>query len=186
MHIKCEGITERKYEIISKLDDYCWTCRVCCAGNLPLAHTATDELNFGQNLEQQRTLGQVDLSDVDFSKVIESSRLKMLLININELLSKLDFIKLLAEKLAFDTLSLNETKLDESIKDEDVQIPGYLKHRNDRDKHGGGVALYVSKKFEVYKQEKWEQNDIEAVWVKLCLKRSRPIVLGSIYRPPRN
>lgn len=81
---------------------------------------------------------------------------------------------------------MNTKKLDESIEDEDVQMPGYSIHRNDRDRYGGGVALYVSEKFEACKPEEWEQNDIEAVWVKLCLKRSRPIVVGSIYRPPRN
>ena len=76
--------------------------------------------------------------------------------------------------------------MDESIEYEDVQIPGYTIHRNDRKKHGGGVARYVSDKFEAYKMEDWEKDDIEAVWVKLCLRRSHPMIVGSIYRPTRN
>ena len=41
-------------------------------------------------------------------------------------------------------LSVNETRLDSDILDEEVAIPGYSILRCDRDRWGGGVALYVS------------------------------------------
>ena len=49
---------------------------------------------------------------------------------------------MLADKIKFDVLSLNETKLDGSIGDEDIEIPGYTTYRKDRNKYGGeGTCL---------------------------------------------
>ena len=41
-------------------------------------------------------------------------------------------------------LSVNETRLDSDILDEEVAIPGYSILRCDRDRRGWGVALYIS------------------------------------------
>ena len=43
----------------------------------------------------------------------------------------------------FDILTLNETRLDGSILDCEVQIPGYDIIRSDRNRYGGGVAIYI-------------------------------------------
>ena len=43
----------------------------------------------------------------------------------------------------FDILTLNETRLDSSILDCEVQIPGYDIIRSDRNRYGGGVAIYI-------------------------------------------
>ena len=40
-------------------------------------------------------------------------------------------------------MSVNEIWLDDSISDAAVHIPGYSIFRRDRDRHGGGVALYI-------------------------------------------
>ena len=40
-------------------------------------------------------------------------------------------------------MCLNETKLDLSISDSLVNIDNYQIIPNDRDRHGGGVAVYV-------------------------------------------
>ena len=41
-------------------------------------------------------------------------------------------------------LSLNETFLDSSIHDDEINIPGFVLFRNDVSRNGGGSALYVS------------------------------------------
>ena len=43
----------------------------------------------------------------------------------------------------FDILTLNETRLDSSILDCEVQIPGYDIIRSDRNRYGGGVVIYI-------------------------------------------
>ena len=43
----------------------------------------------------------------------------------------------------FNILTLNETRLDNSILDCEVQIPDYDIIRCDRNRNGGGVAMYI-------------------------------------------
>ena len=42
-----------------------------------------------------------------------------------------------------DTLAVNETRLNDIISTGEVTVPGYTLERNDRNRYGGGVALYI-------------------------------------------
>ena len=42
-----------------------------------------------------------------------------------------------------DILALNETKIDEVVSDSLIGIDGYNHERFDRNRHGGGVLVYV-------------------------------------------
>ena len=42
-----------------------------------------------------------------------------------------------------EMLAVNESKLDNTITDGEIHIPGYVIARKDRNRHGGGVALYI-------------------------------------------
>ena len=42
-----------------------------------------------------------------------------------------------------DILGLNETRLDETISNSEISIDKYTLVRNDRTRHGGGVAMYI-------------------------------------------
>ena len=65
-------------------------------------------------------------------------------LNIRSLPQKLDQLRLLMQDKIIDILSLNETFLDEHLKNDDVHINGYVIYRKDRgSRHGGGVALYL-------------------------------------------
>ena len=43
-----------------------------------------------------------------------------------------------------DILAINETRLDCTISNGEINIPGYVIERKDRNRSGGGVALYTS------------------------------------------
>ena len=68
--------------------------------------------------------------------------LKVCRLNINSLLKHIDEVRIFCKTHRPHVLCLNETKLRNGISDEDIQIENY--HRKDRDRHGGGVAIYVS------------------------------------------
>ena len=93
-------------------------------------------------------------------------------------------MKILAQEIKFDILCLNETKLDAKIDDDDIYITGYTSCRRDRDRYGGGVIIYVADSLESYPIDEFYNKDIEALWTKICLRRSKPLVIGTIYRPP--
>ena len=83
----------------------------------------------------------------------------------------------------FDIICVSETWLDSSISDAEVELYGYQLFRNDRNRHGGGVAIYAHNSLPVKKSTNVENFDIECVAVELKLNTKRFIIL-SCYRPP--
>ena len=69
-------------------------------------------------------------------------------INICSLRNKMDELRLFCDKYKPHVLSLNETWLDDSFSDVELSLPGYQLVRRDRDRHGGGIAVLHSRKFE--------------------------------------
>ena len=80
---------------------------------------------------------------MDISCITNRKGLKILHLNINGLLHKLDCVEMLANKIEFDELNVNKTKLDGSVGDEDIEIPGYTTYRKDRNKYGGGYSFML-------------------------------------------
>ena len=65
-------------------------------------------------------------------------------LNINQLTTHIDELRILLANNDIDIIFINETKLNESIQDHEVHIPGYEIIRRDRlTKGGGGVCFYV-------------------------------------------
>ena len=65
-------------------------------------------------------------------------------LNINSLFNKLDQLKLII-KNKVDILVITETKLDSSFPDSQFLIDDFRQpHRLDKNKHGGGVMIFVS------------------------------------------
>ena len=58
-------------------------------------------------------------------------------------MNKLDHLKILMSKNPFDIICLNETFCDDSIADNEISLPDYSIERKDRNRHGGGVAMYI-------------------------------------------
>lgn len=81
----------------------------------------------------------------------------------------------------FDVCTLNETRLDSSISSESINIEGYNLIRCDRNRRGGGVAIYLkrSMKYSIVKTG----GNIEQIWIKILNKNCETII-GTIYRPP--
>jgi hypothetical protein len=45
------------------------------------------------------------------------------------------------ESTTLEVLAINESKLDNTINDGEIHIPGYVSIRKDRTRHGGGVLI---------------------------------------------
>ena len=66
---------------------------------------------------------------------------KIASLNINSLTKHIDELRIILDYNSIDILSLNETKLDESIKSCELHIPGYELIRRDREKWRRCVLL---------------------------------------------
>ena len=76
---------------------------------------------------------------------------------------------------------MNETKVDDSISDDDIEIEGYIVNRKDRNRFGGDVAIYIHSTIQFTLHE--DLKDLETSTMELNLPFTKPIVLTTLYRP---
>ena len=92
-------------------------------------------------------------------------------ININSIRNKFEILKsMLSEVL--DVLMITETKLDDSFPEQQFHIEGFnIPFRLDRNRHGGGLLLYVRNNINaVFLKSYVFPDNIEAFFIKILLK----------------
>ena len=70
------------------------------------------------------------------------------------------------------------------INDSDIEIDGYEVKRRDRDKNGGGVALYVNKSLDVTIRQDLMDCNVEYVSLHIKVGQYKLFIVTSLYRPP--
>ena len=81
-------------------------------------------------------------------------------------------------------LDINESKLDDTISDTEVYIPGYIIIRKDRSRSGGGVALYIRENLSYTNRIELVPENLEMVCVEINLPHCRSVLVSTWYRPP--
>ena len=104
-------------------------------------------------------------------------------LNINSLLPKIDELRHIARTSKVSVIGITETKLDESVLNNEINIEGYDILRLDRNRHGGGVACYIRNDIS-FTQLNIFSNDIENIIFDILLPNSHSITVGIFYRPP--
>ena len=86
---------------------------------------------------------------------------------------------------SIDIISINETKLDDTIKSCEVHIPGCEFIRRDRNRQGGGVGFYIktSINFVVCSKDLNEPN-LENLCIEIRKPNSKPFLIVTWYRSP--
>ncbi len=82
-----------------------------------------------------------------------------------------------------DIIGLNETRLDETVRDSDVNINGYNIYRNDRNANGGGVAMYVKDNISD-PIIKIKSDKLELLALEFTANHAKPFLVMCWYRPP--
>ena len=73
--------------------------------------------------------------------------------------------------------------LDSSIEDAEISIHGHNLFMMDRNRYGGGVAVYIQNHIPAKQRKDLMLNGLEALWVQVHLPHFKPIVVGCCYRP---
>ena len=81
-------------------------------------------------------------------------------------------------------MCLNETFCDSSISDSEINLPDYSIVRRNRNRHGGGVAMYIRNSLTFIRRNDLETDDIECIWIEIKCKQKQPVHICSLYRPP--
>ena len=107
-------------------------------------------------------------------------------LNVNSLLLHITEIRMLIKELGIHILAINETKLDSTIDNNLVNIDGYTIKRCDRNRNGGGVAVYLKDtlldKFIV--REDVPKSFLELLCIEIKPVRAAPFLVMAWYRPP--
>ncbi|PFX20980.1 putative RNA-directed DNA polymerase from transposon BS [Stylophora pistillata] len=121
------------------------------------------------------------------SLIDKSSRLKLMHLNTQSMLSTFNEFALTVNKYPLDVITLSETWM-KSNKDrlEYVSLPGFSKEFRNRDNvKGGGVGAYIRDNIK-YKRRKDIENtqaDIEHLWLEIQGKnKPSKLLLGNFYR----
>lgn len=107
-------------------------------------------------------------------------------LNVRHLVPKVDQLDILLtkRKREIDILGLTETFLKKHRSNKLINISGYVSERKDRKKRvGGGVAVYLSENVPFIRREDLETT-LEVIWLEIQLPKSKPFILGFVYRPP--
>jgi len=97
----------------------------------------------------------------------------------------LDEIRLLLEDEMLDILALNETRLDEFISNELIDINNYVLIRKDRNRFGGGICLYIhSRNKYLIKENILCETNHEIIVIDIVKPNCKPFGICVFYRPP--
>ena len=110
-------------------------------------------------------------------------------LNINSLPAHIDDLRVFMVNSKIDILCINETKLDSTVMDGEIHLPGYEIVRLDRKlngRNGGGVCIYLRSNLNYRIRVDLSSEDLEILIVELANPRSRPFLVGTWYRPPNS
>ena len=87
-----------------------------------------------------------------------------------------------------DILHINESKLDSTVRDNEVYIPGFEIVRKDRKingRNGGGVCTYVRTNLDYRIRNDLNNDLLECLFVEISKPRSTPFLVGTWYETPK-
>ena len=96
-----------------------------------------------------------------------------------------DELEILMTENKIDIISINETKLDDTIRDEQVSIEDFSLLRHDRNRHGGGVAFYIRETVNYEHRTDIKTSNTELLCIEVKQKCTKPFIVMAWYRPPK-
>ena len=94
----------------------------------------------------------------------------------------MDDVRLIARRSSAACLCITETWLDDTVPDAEVHIESYSIQRKDRNRHGGGVCIYIRQDLSYNERSDLNHGCLEATWIEIFLPKTKHILCASIYR----
>ena len=124
--------------------------------------------------------GPVQISPAVITNIWQRFHKKIL-----HLLPKIDELKCIANKTTAIIIGITESKLDHTVPDLEVNIPGYDILRCDRNRNGGGVACYIRKGL-CFNTRGLNCKEIENIIFDILWPNLKLITTGVLYKLPNH
>ena len=82
-------------------------------------------------------------------------------------------------------IAVSETWLDRSLQDAEIELMCYSIYLHNHSKNGGGVCHSIRTDISYNLRADLQVEGLQASWVELLHPKSKPIIIGVFYRPPR-
>ena len=184
-HIACAGITKATYDNVGdgSID---FTCDKCSINNLPFAHDFHLDVEDPPTAETRKEEEKEDTNSIknnDF-ELFKKRGLHFIHFNARSVIPKLSELRFFAKNTTPSVISITESWLDHTVNDSEIEIENYVVVRKDRNRSGGGVCMFIHKDLSFNVRNDLEHKHLESIWVDLILPKSKPILIGTCYRPP--
>ena len=119
---------------------------------------------------------------------ISNKQLSFCHLNVRSLLQRSDigsrfdhFHNYICRDKSYDVIALSETHLSSEIDDSEINIDDFTLFRKDRNRHGGGTALYCRSELNPILIPDLTTEWIEIIWIQISINKNK-ILFGSCYR----
>lgn len=109
---------------------------------------------------------------------------KIASLNVNSLIKHIDDLRIFLADNPVDVLGVTESKLDDSITNCELYIPGYEITRRDRNRNGGVVCFYIKISINFVICRDLNLNDLENLCLETQKPCSKPFLVVTWYRSP--
>lgn len=117
------------------------------------------------------------------NSLCNSGQLSILYYNARSILPKLNNLAASCLALKPDIVCIVESWLCNDISDNEIALPYYSSVRSDRNRHGGGILLYIKDNLP-YNVVFCGSPGLELVFISIFLQNNKCLYLGTFYRPP--
>ena len=183
--IDCTGFMTKSFydKLVKEELEYNFTCN----GSINNDFSFLDNSDLiSQSKEQASTNTKLpSTADPDHFQCFIQKGLHFLHQNARSLLPKITELKIIAAKSRAAVISVTKTWLDDSVTDGEISTNNYSIVRRDRNRTGGVVCAYIRNDFAFSIRSDLQQHNDKVLFIELLLPKTRPIFIGTIYRPPK-
>ena len=135
----------------------------CNPHDISVLNVPKGTMRFDTNTKS-KTSKKNERTHVPLSKELAQTQgLKIGCLNIRGLLSKIDELKMILDECNFDIMGVCETFIDSNVADNEISIDGYSIVKKNRNRHGGGVLLYVKDGIDYSEITELSSEQVESV-----------------------
>ena len=95
----------------------------------------------------------------------------------------MDEMRTIVTECNVDIMGMCETFLDDNVADNEICIDGYTVVKKTRNRHGGGVLLFIKAGIQYTEITNLAGSEVEGVWANMQCDKQH-LALGVMYRPP--
>ena len=86
-------------------------------------------------------------------------------------------VRTLAAESKAAIVCVTETWFDDSVMDSEIELPGYVVQRKDRERSGGGVCMYIRSDLAFNPRPELSTDQLETLWIEILLPKTKPILV---------